>query len=117
MAAFSGKHAEPQGSLLAVEVDAAPMDAVGLRPLERGVAEIKRLYVRPGTCGLVLGCLLVAESVTRGCSIGYRTLLLDTIHGLMVGAGRLYQDVGFIEISPYYGGFIEGVVYYELCIT
>ena len=41
MAAFPGKYAEPQGCLLVVEVDDMPMGAVGLRPLERGVAEIQ----------------------------------------------------------------------------
>ncbi|MBT5497327.1 MAG: GNAT family N-acetyltransferase [Alphaproteobacteria bacterium] len=117
MAAFPGKYAEPQGCLLVVEVDGAPMGAVGLRPLETGVAEIKRLYVRPGTRGLGLGRLLVAEIVARGRSIGYRTLRLDTIRGLMVGAERLYQGVGFVEIPPYYDSPIEGAVYYELRLT
>jgi GNAT superfamily N-acetyltransferase len=117
MTAFPGKYAEPQGHLLVVEVNGAPMGAVGLRPLERGVAEIKRLYVRPGTRGLVLGCLSVAEIVARGRSICYRTLGLDTVCGLMVGAERLYHDVGFVEIPPYYDSLIEGAVYYELSIT
>jgi len=117
MTAFPGKYAEPQGCLLVVEVDAAPMGAVGLRPLERGVAEIKRLYVRPGTRGLGLGRLLVAEIVARGRSIGYRTLRLDTIRGLMVGAERVYQEVSFVEIPPCYDSPIEGAVYYELRLT
>jgi hypothetical protein len=60
MAAVPGEYSEPQGCLLVVEVDGAPMGGVGLRPLETGVAEIKRLYVRPGTLGLGHGCLLVA---------------------------------------------------------
>ena len=107
IAAFPGKYAEPQGCLLVVEVDGMPMGAVGLKPLERGVAEIKRLYVWPGTRGLGLGRLLVAEIVARGGSIGYRTLRLDTIRGLMVGARRVYQEVGFVEIPFYYDSPIE----------
>ena len=107
IAAFPGKYAEPQGCLLVVEVDGMPLGAAGLKPLERGVAEIKRLYVWPGTRGLGLGRLLVAEIVARGGSIGYRTLRLDTIRGLMVGARRVYQEVGFVEIPPYYDSPIE----------
>ncbi len=107
IAAFPGKYAEPQGCLLVVEVDGMPMGAVGLKPLERGVAEIKRLYVWPGTRGLGLGRLLVAEIVARGRSIGYRMLRLDTIRGLMVGARRVYQEVGFVEIPSYYDSPIE----------
>lgn len=111
MAAVPGEYAEPQGCLLVVEVDGAPMGGVGLRPLETGVAEIKRLYVRPGIRGLGLGRLLVAEIVARGRSISYRMFRLDTIRGLMVGAERVYQDVGFVEIPPYYDIPIEGAVY------
>ena len=107
IAAFPGKYAEPQGCLLVVEVDGMPMGAAGLKPLERGVAEIKRLYVWPGTRGLGLGRLLVAEIVARGGSIGYLTLRLDTIRGLMVGARRVYQEVGFVEIPSYYDSPIE----------
>jgi hypothetical protein len=71
-----------------------------VRLVERGVAEIKRLYVRPGTCGLVLGRLSVAEIVARGRSICYRTLRLNMVCGLMVGVGWLYHDLGFVEIPP-----------------
>jgi putative acetyltransferase len=99
------------------KVDAAPMGAVGFGPLERGVAEINCLYVRPGTRGLVLGRLSVAEIVARGRSICYLTLGFDTVCGLMVGAERLYHDVGFVEIPPYYDNLIEGAVYYELSLT
>jgi len=87
------------------------MGAVGLKPLEREVAEIKRLYVWPGTRGLGLGRLLVAEIVARGGSIGYRGLRLDTIRGLMVGVERVYQHFGFVEVPSYYDSAIEGAVY------
>ena len=59
----------------------------------------------------------LAEIVARGRSIGYRMFHLDTIRGLMVGAERVYQDVGFVEIPPYYDNPIEGAVYYELRLT
>ena len=68
MAAVPGEYAKPQGCLLVVEVDGGPMGGVGLRPLETGVPEIKRLYVRPGTRGLGFRRLLVVEIVARGRS-------------------------------------------------
>ena len=108
MAAVPSEYATPQGCLLVVEVDGAPMGGVGLRPLETGVPEIKRLYVRPGTRGIGFGRLLVAEIVARGRSIGYRMLRLDTIR---VGVERVYQHFGFVEVPPYYDSAIEGAVY------
>ena len=111
MAAVPSEYATPQGCLLLVEVDGAPMCGVGLRPLETEVPEIKRLYVRPGTRGLGFGRLLVAEIVARGRSIGYRMLRLDTIRGLMVGVEQVYQLFGFVEVPPYYDSAIEGAVY------
>ena len=111
MAAVPSEYATLQGCLLSVEVDGAPMGGVGLRPLETGVTEIKRLYVRPGTRGLGFGRLLVAEIVASGRSIGYRMLCLDTIRGLMVGVERVHQHFGFVEVPPYYDSPIEGAVY------
>ena len=110
MAAVPSEYATPQGCLLLVEVDGAPMGGVGLRPLGTGVPEIKRLYVRPGTRGIGFGRLLVAEIVALGRSIGYRMLRLDTIRGLIVGVERMYQHTvslrfHLIMIVPLKGRF------------
>ena len=47
---------------------------------------------------------------------GYRGLCLDTLP-LMKSARRLYDDLGFREIAPYYHNPVDGVVYMELDLS
>jgi len=72
----------------------------GLRPLAIGVAEIKRMYVRPparsqGVAGALLSAL---EGTAR--SLGYGAVRLDTgpkqVHAL-----NLYRRAGFVDVVPY----------------
>ena len=111
---FPGEYARPRGCLILAHVDGAAAGAVGLRPIQNDIAEVKRLYVRPAFRGLKLGYRLVEAVVRAGKEIGYAALRLDTIRGLMANAETLYRDAGFIEIAPYYDNPIEGAVYYEL---
>jgi GNAT superfamily N-acetyltransferase len=72
----------------------------GLRPLEEGVAEIKRMFVRPParSQGVATELLTALEAAAR--SLGYGAVRLDTgpkqVHAL-----RLYRRAGFVEIERY----------------
>ena len=68
--------------------------------LAEGVAEVKRMFVRPqarsrGVAGELLAAL---ESAAYG--LGYRTARLDT-GPKQVHAIRLYEKAGFARIEPY----------------
>jgi len=72
----------------------------GLRRLTDGVAEIKRMYVRPEarSRGLAADLLRALEDAARG--LGYGAVRLDT-GPKQVHAQRLYRGAGYVEVPPY----------------
>ncbi|HTY00668.1 MAG TPA: GNAT family N-acetyltransferase [Bacteroidota bacterium] len=109
-----GKYAPLSGGLFMAFVDNIPAGCVALRGLAPpGIAELKRLYVRPQARGLGLGRLLTETAVQRALKAGYRTIRLDTL-STMVSARQLYQRMGFKEIPAYTFNPIPGAVYMEL---
>jgi GNAT superfamily N-acetyltransferase len=72
----------------------------GLRRLGDGVAEIKRMYVRPAarSRGVAAELLRTLEDAAR--SLGYTATRLDT--GPKQGhARRLYRAAGYVEVPAY----------------
>jgi len=126
-----GEYAEPRGALLLALVDPAhaPVTAgapllarargglahvagcCALRPLDTtdypNAAEMKRLYVRPAFRGLGLGRQLAEAMLDAARNAGYACVLLDTLDD-MESARALYEDLGFIEVPPYYHNPIAG---------
>jgi GNAT superfamily N-acetyltransferase len=72
----------------------------GLRHLDEGVAEIKRMFVRPvaRSRGVARELLAALEEAAR--ELGYARVRLDTgpkqIHGL-----ALYRSAGYVDVPPY----------------
>ncbi|WP_422000169.1 GNAT family N-acetyltransferase [Reyranella sp.] len=122
LAGLPGKYAPPEGALLLARADGRAAGAVALRPLEPGICEMKRLYVRPdfrglrGPDGLSLGRTLTHRIVEEARSRGYRSLRLDTIAGKMDAAIRVYRSMGFVDIPPYYPSPVPGTTYLELAL-
>ena len=112
-----GDYATPQGALLLALVDGAPAGCCAMRALYNSdhlnACEMKRLFVRPAFRGFGLGRLLVERILAAGQMAGYTTMLLDTLSD-MEAARALYQEVGFVEIAPYYHNPIPGAHYLKV---
>ena len=116
LAAMPGEYAEPRGTLLLARIGDAAAGCVGLRPLEDGVCEMKRLYVRPAFRGLRIGDALARELIEAARLRGYARMRLDTLPS-MAPARRLYEELGFQRIAPYRFNPIEGTAFMELRFT
>lgn len=114
LANLPGDYSAPRGALLLAQVDGNVAGCCALRPLDSvdypNASEMKRLYVRQEYRGIGLGRLLVEEILDAARRAGYSCVLLDTLTE-MESARALYEDLGFIEIPPYYHNPIEGAHY------
>lgn len=113
LASLPGAYAPPTGRLLLARVDGVAAGCVGLRRIGEGVAEMKRLFVRPAHAGTGLGRRLAAAIIDEARRAGYATIKLDTMPS-MRAAIRLYQSLGFRDIAPYRENPIAGARFMEL---
>jgi GNAT superfamily N-acetyltransferase len=90
------------GSFYLVEVDGAAAGMGGLRRFGDGVAEVKRMFVRPVHRGRRLGATLLAQLVADARALGYGEVRLDT-GSFMTAAHRTYEAAGFVDRDPYEG--------------
>jgi putative acetyltransferase len=114
--ALPNPYVPPRGALLVAEVETELAGCVGLRPLDRGVGEMKRLYVRPNYRKLGLGQRLVEAVIEAARCAGYSELRLDTLPS-MAAAQALYRRLGFVEIPPYNNTHLPGTRFYSLALT
>jgi putative acetyltransferase len=108
-----GKYAAAHGGVLLLALNGTqPAGCVALRALEPGICEMKRLWVRDAFRGARLGELLARTILRRAVQLGYAIIRLDTL-AHMTRAQRLYAQLGFREIPPYYDNPIPGTIYLE----
>ncbi len=116
LAGLPGAYAPPAGRLFLARCDDAWAGCIGLRPFEREVCEMKRLFVRPAFRGRGLGRGLTTRLIDEARLGGYALMRLDTIH-TMTAANTLYERLGFRDIAPYRPNPIEGARYMELDLS
>ena len=83
-----------------------PLGCGAIRPLSEGVAEVKRMYARPGTRGV--GSAVLASLEARARSLGYQALWLET-RRVNTAAVAFYTRRGYRPIDNYgrYAGRAE----------
>jgi ribosomal protein S18 acetylase RimI-like enzyme len=119
VATLPGRYAPPGGGLFLArgrtlaEEDEGLAGCVALRALEeRGVAEMKRLYVRDRYRGTGLGRRLAERVLEEARGAGYAKMRLDTLP-TMVRAIPMYRKLGFREIAAYTLNPVEGALFFE----
>lgn len=119
LANLPGEYALPRGALMAVRADGRWIGCCALRPLDTvdypNASEMKRLYVQPSFRGSGLGRMLAEAVLDAARKAGYACVLLDTLSD-MESARALYEDLGFVEIPPYYHNPIAGAHYLKVTL-
>lgn len=119
LSSLPGDYAEPRGALLLAWVNGELAGCCALRPLDTSdytnAAEMKRLYVRPAFRGWRLGRQLAEAILDAARRAAYSSVLLDTLDD-MEAARALYEDLGFVEIPPYYHNPYAGAHYLKVDI-
>lgn len=112
LASLPGAYAPPRGRLLLAVEGSDILGCGALRPLRADGCEMKRLYVQPRARGKGVGRLLAQRLIAEAKSIGYRSIVLDTLPS-MSEAQLLYATLGFERREPYYDTPVTGTVFME----
>lgn len=94
--------APPDGTFVIVSEDGEAVAGGGVRRLEDGVGEIKRMFVAPSARGRGHGRRVLSALEEAASELGYRRLRLDTAQSLPV-AIALYRSAGYRDIPDYNG--------------
>ena len=92
--------APPRGVFYLVEQDGQALAMGGLRHSGEGIAELKRVFVRPSGRGRRLGEAITLRLIADARAFGYRSVRLDTLP-FMHTAQALYESLGFVDCAPY----------------
>lgn len=96
----AGKYRSPDGAFLIAWSDDLPVGCVSLRKLERGTAEVKRLWVHPAARGQGLARRLMRDIENRARDMGFLRLQLDT-NSALTTAVTLYRRDGWTDVPAY----------------
>ena len=91
--------------LVARQPDGTPVGCGALRPLEPGVAEVKRMYVVPEARGRGVSRALLAALEAAAVDRGWTTLRLETGPRQPEAIG-LYESAGYRPIAAF-GRYVE----------
>ncbi len=105
-------YAKPQGGIILCRVEEDFVACVAIRKQADGIAELKRMYVRPEFQNLGIGRILMERAIELAKELGYEKIRLDTLD-TMLPAIHLYKTYGFTEIPAYYHNPISNAVYFE----
>ena len=112
-ASLPGIYARPSGCVLPAWSERESAGVVARRTIGPGLAEMKRLYVRPAFRGLGIARDLATSVIADARQAEMSRIVLDTL-GSMHGARALYTGLGFQPIPPYYENPLPDAVYLGL---
>jgi GNAT superfamily N-acetyltransferase len=115
LADLTGHYGPPYGAILLALVDGVPAGCAMMRGIGEDVCEMKRLFVRPAFRGLGIARCLTQRLSKLAVARGYRLMRLET-GPLPKEAERVYREMGFRPIGPYYavaGSFKDSMLFFE----
>jgi GNAT superfamily N-acetyltransferase len=91
----------PNGRFFVVrETDGTATGCGGVRLIEPGVAEIKRMWLHPSMRGRGAGRQLLQTLETEAVALGAVRVVLDT-NDTLTSAVALYRSAGWVEVAKY----------------
>jgi GNAT superfamily N-acetyltransferase len=99
-----GEHADPRLRFFVLEEAGVSVGCGALRTLGPGIAELKRMFVRPPHRGRALGRALLSGLEEAARADGIRVMRLETA-SLLIEAIALYHSAGYRDI-PQYGQYV-----------
>jgi putative acetyltransferase len=95
----------PGGAFLVARVARQPVGCGAIRPLDSGVGEVKRMFVKPEARGKGIARRMLIELESAARRLGYNSLRLET--GLMQPeAISLYESAGYRRVACY-GQYVD----------
>ena len=96
------KLSPPSGAFLVARLgpDGTIVGCGGVRTLEHGIGEVKRMWVDASVRGQGLGRRLLAALERESQRLGHHTVRLDT-SDVLVTAIAMYERAGYRAIAPY----------------
>jgi ribosomal protein S18 acetylase RimI-like enzyme len=112
LSGFPGEYSDPGGTFIIAKDNDSVVGCVGLKKLDDGVCEMKRLFVNDEYKGRGIGRKLVELVIEEARSRKYRAMRLDSLKKLEA-ALRIYYENDFHEIAPYYDNPYDDAIYLE----
>ena len=114
IADVSIEYGPPKGLAVLAALGDDLAGVAGVRHISRGVAELKRMWVRPTARGRGVGRWLADRAIAEARAKGYRSVRLDTVSDVMTEATNLYESLGFTDITPKRATPIQAARFMEL---
>lgn len=90
----------PHGAFVVALSDGRPIACGGVQRIEKGIGEVKRMWVHPDWRGAGLGSRLLRHLESLASALGHRTVRLDT-NDTLTEAIALYERAGYRSIPAY----------------
>lgn len=88
----------PNGQFLVGILDGKIVGTTGVRMMEPGVAELRRVYVAPEARGHGIAPMMLRSAIRVADQLGATRVRLETLPRLMDDAVRMYRRTGFTTI-------------------
>ncbi|MDH4379759.1 MAG: GNAT family N-acetyltransferase [Vampirovibrionales bacterium] len=108
-----GRYATSQGGELYLALwQGQPVGCTAYYRFDATTAELKRLFVSASVTGQGIGKWLIEAALEDATEAGYERMILDSV-GRLTAARKLYERMGFEDISSYNDNPFEDAYFME----